>query len=340
MEEDKPKTGVRMMTVEEEDTNIRLDKWFYRNVPECGRGQLEKMCRLGQVRVDGKKVKTSLRVEPGQSIRVPPIPGFAGPFIPKPKKELKLTDKQIAEFQALVLHKDPQVIVINKPAGLAVQGGTDTDIHVDAMLDCLTFEAKERPRLVHRLDKDTSGVLVLARTRMAAASLTEAFRERTTKKLYWAVVVGVPDPKEGRIQAPLAKGVMGAGEKMAVDRANGKYAVSDFRVVDSVMRRIAWVALMPRTGRTHQLRVHCVHMGTPIVGDGKYGGAEAFLPEAEGVTIVKQMMLHARAIHIAHPTGGVLKVEAPLPPHMSAIFHDLGFEESLGRNEMLFDIDE
>ncbi len=340
MTETASKPAVQTVYVTAEDDGIRLDKWFLLHVPNCGRGQLEKLCRTGQVRVDGKRVKTSFRVEKGQVVRVPPIAPRDGKTAPKQKAPVKLTAKQIAEVQSWVLHKDDDVIVLNKPAGIAVQGGTETTMHIDALLDGLKFDSAERPRLVHRLDKDTSGVLILARNRKVAQSLTRAFRERTTKKLYWAIVAGVPDPLDGCIVAPLAKAGHGGNEKMVVDEKEGKSALTDFRVIDSVCKRAAWVAMMPRTGRTHQLRVHCAYMGTPIVGDGKYGGRDAFLPEAEGATVIRQMHLHARALHIAHPTGGVLKVEAPLPSHMKATFKDLGFEEVMGRDEVLFDIED
>jgi len=339
MQEETPKVGVQNLSVKADDDGIRLDKWFLRHVPDCGRGQLEKLCRTGQVRVDGKRVKTNVRVEEGQTVRVPPI-APRDPHSVKVKKAPKVSDKQIAELQNCVIHKDNDVLVLNKPAGLAVQGGTDTALHVDAMLDGLKFGNEERPRLVHRLDKDTSGVLVLARNRKAAQALTKAFRERTTKKLYWTVVAGVPDPEEGRVVAPIAKARQGAGEKMVVDEEDGKHAITDFRTIDTVRKRAAWLAMMPRTGRTHQLRVHCAYMDTPIVGDGKYGGREAFLPEAEGATRIKQMHLHARALWITHPSGGMLRVEAPLPAHMKATFQDLGFEEVLGREEPMFEIED
>jgi len=331
--------GVRMLAVSTDDDGIRLDRWFARHVPDCGRIQVEKLCRTGQVRLDGKRVKAGDRVAAGQTVRVPPIAPRAEGAMPRPPRTQRLTQAEADALRACVIHKDAQVLVLNKPAGLAVQGGSRTDTHLDAMMEALTFGAAEKPRLVHRLDKDTSGVLVLARTRAAAAFLAEAFRERRTQKLYWGVVAGVPQPRQGRISAPLAKVKHGPVEKIAVDDDEGKTAVTDFRVVDAVKKRAAWVAMMPRTGRTHQLRAHMAHIGTPILGDGKYGGRAAFLPEAEGVTRIKQLHLHARTIVIAHPAGGVLQVSAPLPLHIVATFADLGFEEVLGRDEPMFDLD-
>lgn len=327
---------VRILTVAADDDGIRLDRWFARHVPECGRGQIEKLCRTGQVRLDGKRVKAGDRVATGQAVRVPPIAARAEGFA---KPAPVLSEARAAQLRACVIHKDAEVLVLNKPAGLAVQGGTGMETHLDAMMDALRFDAAERPRLVHRLDKDTSGVLVLARTRKAAQALTAAFRERRTQKLYWAVVAGVPQPRQGRIDAPLGKVRHGTVEKMGIDDDDGKNAVTDFRVVDEVRKRAAWVAMMPRTGRTHQLRAHMAHLGTPVVGDGKYGGRAAFLPEAEGVSKIKQLHLHARAIVVAHPAGGVLRVAAPLPPHMVKTFGDFGFEEVLGRDEPMFDLD-
>lgn len=338
MQETKP--GVQTLTVDAADDGIRLDRWFGRHLPDCGRGQIEKLCRTGQVRVDGKRVKAGDRVATGQVVRVPPYAPRPEGYVPPKAPAKKITDAEAAALLACVIHKDAEVLVLNKPAGLAVQGGSGTDTHVDAMLDVLRFGSDERPRLVHRLDKDTSGVLVLARTRAAAQALTAAFRERRTQKLYWAIVAGVPQPMQGRISAPLGKVKFGAVEKVAVDEKEGKAAVTDFRVVDVVRKRAAWVAMMPRTGRTHQLRVHMAHIGTPILGDGKYGGGAAFLPEAaDGVTKVKQLHLHARALVIAHPAGGVLRVSAPLSGHIAQTFADLGFEEVMGRDEPMFDLD-
>ena len=218
---------------------------------------------------------------------------------------------------------DADVIVLNKPAGLAVQGGTNLDKHLDAMLDVLTFDAAERPRLVHRLDKDTSGVLLLGRSAMAAAKLAAAFRSRSAHKCYWALVVGVPKHRQGRIDAPLAKLAGRMGDKVSVDEEDGRRAVTYYRVVEGVLKKAAWLELEPRTGRTHQLRVHCSLLGTPIQGDGKYGGQQAYLT---GQGVSRKLHLHARAIEVPHPKKGIVSVVAPLPPHMVASFAFFGFE--------------
>ena len=225
-----------------------------------------------------------------------------------------------------VLHRDDAVIVLNKPPGLAVQGGSGTERHLDGLLDALRFGSEVRPRLVHRLDKETSGVLVIARTIAAAAFLTRAFREKTTRKIYWAIVVGLPKPRQGRIDLALAKRPGREGERVRADAEDGKRAVTYYRVIDSAGDRASWLALQPVTGRTHQLRAHCAAIGTPILGDAKYGAAAAHLA---GVPGAKQMHLHARALAIPHPLGGTLQITAPLPRHMRQSWEFFGFPEDV-----------
>ena len=236
--------------------------------------------------------------------------------------------RDIAVLERTVLHLDDDVIVIDKPAGLAVQGGTNTERHLDAMLDALRFGAEERPRLVHRLDRDTSGVLVLARSAAAAAKLAAAFRNKATRKIYWAAVVGLPKPRRGRIDQALAKLPGRAGERVAPDD-EGKRAVTYYRTVAHAGDKLAWLALEPVTGRTHQLRAHCLALGTPILGDGKYGGAAA---HPAGVPNARKLHLHARALSLPHPAGGTLVVTAPLPPHMKESWAFFGFDPSEERD--------
>ncbi|KAF0220005.1 MAG: hypothetical protein FD176_3417 [Rhodospirillaceae bacterium] len=323
--------SVQILAVAADDADIRLDRWFKRHYPNVGHGLLEKWLRTGQVRVDGKRAKANQRLSPGQHVRVPPLPEGEAPK-PNPESRRPVVDEKIARMlRDAVLYMDDDVIALNKPAGIAVQGGTGTgDKHIDAWLDALMFDRDDRPRLVHRLDKDTSGVLLLGRSANAAAKLAAAFKSRAARKCYWALVVGVPKLRQGRIDAALAKLPGRAGEKMAVDEDEGKRAVTWYRVVDSALRKAAWLEMEPRTGRTHQLRAHTALMGTPIMGDGKYGGTEAFI---SGTGVSRKMHLHARAVRIPHPrTGKELVVVAPLPEHMERSFEFFGFDlQSAGK---------
>ncbi|HYD29262.1 MAG TPA: RluA family pseudouridine synthase [Azospirillaceae bacterium] len=317
---------VETRTVAPDEAELRLDRWFKRHFPEVSHIRLEKLLRTGQVRVDGKRAKASDRLEAGQSVRVPPL-GEA-PAATAPRLILKpgVSAKDAAALHARVLFRDDDVIVIDKPAGLAVQGGTDTKKHLDGMLDALRFGHAERPRLVHRLDKDTSGVLVLARSAFAAAKLADAFRTKDARKYYWAVTVGVPKTFQGKIDAPLSKAGGGHRERMAAADEDGKRAISLYQVVEHAGKKAAFVTLWPITGRTHQLRVHMAVIGTPILGDGKYGGQGAFLAGAE---VPRQLHLHARRLIVPHPRGGrPIDVTAPLPPHMVATWKYLGFDAS------------
>jgi 23S rRNA pseudouridine955/2504/2580 synthase len=312
-------SAVETVTVDGDDGPVRLDRWFKRHYPALAHGRLERLLRTGQIRVDGKRAKSGDRVAPGQAIRVPPLDAAAPPAPAVPRRLLPADE---AMLQAAILHRDEAVIVLNKPPGLAVQGGTRTGHHIDGLLDGLRFGHDERPRLVHRLDKDTSGVLVIARSLAAAAFLTRAFREKTTRKIYWALAVGLPKPLQGRIGLALAKRPSQGGERVRADPDEGKPAVTYYRVVESVGERASWLALLPITGRTHQLRAHCAAIGTPILGDGKYGGAASHLA---GVSSSRRLHLHARALSIPHPQGGVLRVTAPLPPHMQQSWQFFGF---------------
>lgn len=318
---------VQNKVVAEDEADIRLDRWFRRHFPELGHGRLEKLLRTGQIRVDGKRAKAGQRLEPGQSVRVPPIQEPAPDAAPaRARPEPRVSDKDARDLLSRVLYRDDDVIAIDKPAGLAVQGGTGTVKHLDAMLDVLRFGAQERPRLVHRLDRDTSGVLLLARNAFAAARLAESFRGKEARKYYWAVTVGVPRPFRGRIDAPLAKEAGPRGERVALDREEGVKAVSLYAVVEPAGKRAARVALWPLTGRTHQLRVHMAAIGTPILGDGKYGGAGAFL---EGAELPRTLHLHARRIVLPRPRGGrPIDVTAPLAPHLRATWAYFGFDAS------------
>jgi len=311
---------VQTLTIAEAESETRLDRWFRRRFPQLTQGALQKMLRSGQIRVDGKRAEANTRLLAGQSVRVPPLP--EGPA-PAPERK-PVSERDARELERMVLYRDALVLVLDKPHGLAVQGGPGITRNLDAMLDALQFDADERPRLVHRLDRDTSGVLLLARTQQAAAYLAREFRGRGVEKTYWAVVVPQPEASEGRIDLALAKQAGARGERtVAVDDPHeGARAITDFRTLDAARRRVAWLELKPLTGRTHQLRVHCAEgLGTPILGDGKYGGAAAHLDE-----LPNQLHLHARALRLPHPEGGVLEAAAPLPPHMKETFGFFGFE--------------
>lgn len=312
-------SGVQQIEVSDADDGVRLDRWFKDRFPALGFGKLQKLLRTGQVRVDGGRAKPGQRLETGQIIRIPPLGDHEA--TPKPKPQPQKVDKRdAADLHAMVLHKSKDVLVINKPPGLAVQGGTNQQKHLDGMLDALKFDAEERPRLVHRLDRDTSGVLLLARHQKAARWLTEAFRDKTARKLYWALVIGVPDHPEGRIDLRLDKQGGKGHEKMRASD-DGKRAMTDYQIIERLGRRAAWLAMEPLTGRTHQLRAHAAAMGTPIAGDGKYGGREATL---DGDVLAKGLHLHARRLAVRLPNGQDLDVIAPPPAHMQESWRRLG----------------
>ncbi len=344
---------VQNIEIRDDEAEQRLDRWFRRHFPHVSQGRIEKMCRKGEIRVDGGRVKSNTRVAPGQSVRVPPLPSEAQVEAEKATPFVSKSDAKM--IQDCVIHMDDEVIVINKPAGLAVQGGSKTTRHVDGMLPALQFDKYDAPRLVHRLDKDTSGVLVLARTQASASHLTKAFRHQGTRKIYWALVAGVPYPKIGTVKFGLVKapghGAKGEGEKMhcvhprEVDATYGaKRAQTDYATLCFLGQRAAWMALVPVTGRTHQLRAHMAEMGHPIVGDGKYGGSgqenmgDGWGAEL-GEEVSKKMHLHARSLTIQHPDGSELHVEAKLPPHMQKTWDYFGWTERDVPNDP-FDADE
>ena len=315
--------NVRQFTVQKDDDGVRLDRWFKRHLPQVGFATVSRWARTGQIRVDGKRADPADRLVAGQTLRVPP--GGATPE-KGPRKRRELTEAQIEMAEAMVITQDRAAIVINKPPGLATQGGSGTHEHVDGLLDAFAAEGP-RPRLVHRLDKDTSGVLLIARTPGSAAFFSKRFSGRSARKIYWALIVGVPSIEDGLIELPLSKQPGTGGEKMMVDESGeGQPARTRYRVIDRAGDRACWVELQPLTGRTHQLRVHMAAIGHPIVGDGKYGGQEAFLSGS----ISRKMHLHARRLIIDHPDGAPLDVVATLPAHFAASMESLGFDEADG----------
>ncbi len=338
-------SGVQTLTVAQDEGEQRLDRWFRRHFPHVPQGRIEKLCRKGEIRVDGGRVKAASRVGPGMQVRVPPLPD--GPD--EEPRQPTVSDADAEMIRAAVIYRDDQVIALNKPAGLPVQGGSGQTRHVDGMGEALCFGG-ERPRLVHRLDKDTSGVLLLARTQAAAQALTRAMRHRQTRKIYWALVAGVPTPYLGEIKFGLVKagghGPAGEGEKMRavhpheIDRTPGaKRAHTLYATLYRVASRAAWVAMEPVTGRTHQLRAHMAEIGHPVIGDGKYGGSgqenmgDGWGAQLGGV-ISRKLHLHARSITFEHPaTGRPLTISAPLPPHMAQSWETLGWTEDLAADD-------
>ncbi|MEP4195597.1 MAG: RluA family pseudouridine synthase [Aliishimia sp.] len=320
---------VQTIMVEEGEGDQRLDRWLKRRFPQLNQGSIEKMCRKGECRVDGGRVKASTRLEEGQSVRIPPLPQGEAPVY----EQVRISPTDAKFIQGCVIYRDDHVIALNKPPGLPVQGGSGHSRHVDGLAEALRFDLEEKPRLVHRLDKDTSGVLLLARTRQVAATLTTNFRHRETRKIYWAAVAGAPSPRNGSIKYGVVKapghGKGGEGEKMHavhprdVDSTPGaKRAITDYSMIDSAAKRCAWMALQPVTGRTHQLRVHMAEIGHPIIGDGKYGGSgQDNLGDGWGAqlggSISRKLHLHARSLTVEHPvTKNPLHLIAHLPPHM------------------------
>ncbi len=340
-------SGVQMITVADGDGDQRLDRWLRRLFPHVGQGRIEKMCRKGELRVEGGRVKASTRLEAGQVVRVPPLPEADH----KPMEvKRKISDADAKMIQSCVIYRDDHIIALNKPVGLPVQGGSGQTRHVDGLSEALRFGFEDKPRLVHRLDKDTSGVLLLARTRESAKSLTAAFRHRNTRKIYWALVAGVPTPYLGEIKTGLVKaaghGQQGEGEKMIavhmdeVDSTVGaKRAHTLYATLYRVAGRAAWVAMEPVTGRTHQLRVHMAAIGHPIIGDGKYGGSgqenlgDGWGAQLGGI-ISKKLHLHARQLAFEHPvTHKRVEITAPLPVHMKNSWDTFGWTEDLAADD-------
>ncbi|WP_166418479.1 RluA family pseudouridine synthase [Cochlodiniinecator piscidefendens] len=339
-------SGVQNVTLDADAADQRLDRWFRRTFPHISQGRIEKMCRKGEIRLDGTRVKPSTRLGSGQVMRIPPLPD-ASEFKdqPKPTQHSRVSEADTKLIQSCVIYRDDHIIALNKPPGLPTQGGSKQLRHVDGMADALRFGFEEKPRLVHRLDKDTSGVLILARTRAIASALTSAFRSRETRKIYWAAVGGVPHPKVGTVRYGVVKspghGINGEAEKMHcihprdVDSTPGaKRATTDYAVLSNLGQRTAWTALIPITGRTHQLRVHMAELGHPIIGDGKYGGSgQENMGDGWGAQlggeISRKLHLHARSISIPHPiTGRMLKITAPMPEHMERTWETVGWHET------------
>ena len=319
-------TESRNFIVTDDDDGIRLDRWFKRNLADVSFNQVSRWARTGQIRIDGKRATPGDRIESGQSIRVPPAEAKDEEELRPRRAVIELTDEETELVQSMKIDHGRDWFLLNKPPGLATQGGTKTSQHLDRLLGGLAGENEQRPKLVHRLDKDTSGVLLVARSARAAAHFSKSFSGRTARKVYWAIITGVPSLDQGLVDAPLAKQPGSGGEKMHVDEKDGQSAKTRYRMIDRVGNRAAWVELQPLTGRTHQLRAHMAAIGHPIVGDAKYGGAEAFL--TGGVS--RKMHLHARRLRIDGPDGVMIDGTAELPVHFAETLKMLGFDPLAG----------
>ncbi|HXG79881.1 MAG TPA: RluA family pseudouridine synthase [Methyloceanibacter sp.] len=318
--------GVEQKKVAEGEEGMRLDRWFKTHYAGLPHSRLEKLLRTGQVRVDGARAKSSTRLEAGQTVRIPPLPDVAPP--PQPKHTLSKADRDF--LASITLYEDDDLLILNKPSGVAVQGGTKTPHHIDRLLEGMGDGPETRPRLVHRLDRDTSGVLVIAKRRAVAAKLGRAFQTRSVRKIYWALVHGVPKPPQGKVDAALVKAAGPEGDRVRKARPGeqdvAQSAVTYYAMVDRAGQTVSFLSLKPVTGRQHQLRAHMAILGHPILGDEKYPSGKE-LPDG----IERKLYLHARRISFPHPSGeGVVDVTAPLPEHMQKAFALFGFEQGKG----------
>ncbi len=311
-------SGVQYLEVSDDENGQRLDRFLQKHLKGVPTGLLQKLMRKGQIRVDSKRAKTSTRLESGQKVRIPPMEERAQ------SEKNKVTDKDADLIRSIVIYDDGDIIALNKPAGLATQGGTNIKRHIDGMLDVLVDKNGVRPRLIHRLDKDTSGILLLARSADMARQMGKIFQGRDIRKIYWALTVPAPEINSGEIRAPILKAGGAGNEKMVVNVEEGQKATTLFDIIERAHKQLAFVAFWPLTGRTHQIRVHAAHMGCPIVGDGKYGGAEAMI---EGVDHAKRVHLHARSVRFKHPrTKKLIEITAPLADDLQKSWKNFGFD--------------
>lgn len=317
-------SGVHYLEVSEDEDGQRLDRFLQKHLKGVPFGLLQKLMRKGQIRVDSKRVKAATRLENGQKVRIPPMEDR------DPQERDKVSDKDAALIQSIVLYDDGDIIALNKPAGIATQGGTNIKRHIDGMLEVLKNKEGVKPRLIHRLDKDTSGIMLVARSADMARKMGKIFQGRDIRKIYWALTVPAPEINSGEIRAPILKaGGMGQ-EKMVVNIEDGQHATTLFDIVERAHKQMAFVAFWPLTGRTHQIRVHAAHMGCPIVGDGKYGGQEAMI---DGIDHVRRVHLHAHSVRFKHPrTNKLIELSAPLADDLKKSWKSFGFDDNSDYN--------
>jgi 23S rRNA pseudouridine955/2504/2580 synthase len=317
-------TGVQTVAVSADEAGMRIDRFLEARYPGLSFSHIQRIIRKGELRVNGRRAQAKQRLAAGEAVRIPPLRLDE----PKPHARGSDADGKTRDFlKSIMLYEDADVLVLDKPFGLAVQGGSGTTRHLDGMLEVLRDEKGQRPRLVHRLDKDTSGCLLVAKTRFAASALAKTFRSRSARKIYWALVAGVPKPRQGRISTFLAKEEREDNSFMRIARhgeEGASHAVTYYAVVDTAARQLAWLSLKPVTGRTHQLRAHMSHIGHPIVGDPKYFAIENWeLPGG----MQNRLHLLARRLVVPHPRGGTIDVTAPLPPHMRQSWNLIGLDD-------------
>jgi 23S rRNA pseudouridine955/2504/2580 synthase len=318
---------VETIEVKGAEAGVRLDRWFKLHFPDVGYAYLQKLLRTGQIRVDSRRVEANARLEAGAKIRVPKVVRQEKTTAPTLKPPLGLSKADRDRIERMILFEDEHIVVLNKPFGLAVQGGTGTKRHIDGMLAGMADRFGDRPRLVHRLDRDTTGVLLVAKHRDAAAKLGRVFQTRSAAKTYWALVKGVPKPHQGKVEAPLVKASGPDGDRVRKalpgEQEVAMHATTHYSLIDRVASKAAWMSLKPVTGRQHQLRAHMALIGHPIVGDNKYGGDTATPAEQ----IEDKLHLHARRLVLPHPySGGKIDVTAPLPEHMRKTWELLGLD--------------
>jgi 23S rRNA pseudouridine955/2504/2580 synthase len=318
---------VETIKVASADAGLRLDKWFKTHFPDVTYGYLQKLLRSGQVRVDSKRVEANARLAAGAEIRVPKVarlPAKANPSI-NPPKGLAKADRDTIE--RMILFEDDDILILNKPFGIAVQGGTGTTRHIDGLLAGMVDRFGDRPRLVHRLDRDTTGILLVAKHRDAAAKLGRTFQTRSAAKTYWALVKGVPKPPQGKIEAALVKAAGPDGDRVRKalpgEQEEAMHATTHYSVIDRVGHKASWVSLKPVTGRQHQLRAHMAMIGCPVVGDNKYDGCDVLVDSG----LEQKLHLHARRLILPHPNGrDRIDITANLPPHMVKAWEMLGLD--------------